>query len=105
VKRGVLWAVGAAFVLFLLAGCRGSTTPDTARARRSARPAKLCATPGCRRIISWWRVKGGTKLPYRLRPRSGRRYDDDASDGGGYHELCGGGPQQKEAQEEELWRI
>ena len=49
-KRGVLWAVGAAFVHFLLAGCRGSTTPDTARARRSPRLAKLCATPGCRRI-------------------------------------------------------
>ena len=28
-KRGVLWVVGGGFVLFLLAGCGGSTTPDT----------------------------------------------------------------------------
>ena len=28
-KRGVLWTVGAAFFLFLPAGCGGQTTPDT----------------------------------------------------------------------------
>ena len=28
-KRGVMWVVGTTFVLLLLAGCGGSTTPDT----------------------------------------------------------------------------
>ena len=28
-KRGVIWVVGTTFVLLLLAGCGGSTTPDT----------------------------------------------------------------------------
>ncbi len=43
-KRGVLCTVGAVFVLFLLAGCGGSTTPDTegqtlAQARQALRDA------------------------------------------------------------------
>jgi beta-lactam-binding protein with PASTA domain len=42
-KRGVLWVVGAGFVISL-AGCRGSTTPDTegqtlAQARQTLRDA------------------------------------------------------------------
>ncbi len=28
-KRGAVWTVGAVFVLFLLAGCGASNTPDT----------------------------------------------------------------------------